>query len=212
MSTSIVSAESALLLHEVGQDPLSRPGWIKIWAKSLSGSDDSEETFDLPSTLESIETLQFMGFDERTSAEIFARFQTSSAYSEATIISFAESHIRHSKNASLPEEDWFAAFTDMGLKPSLRGQIMDPRFADLRLCESAQHWALDTIEAKYVFLESVDELVASKANRRKKIALEARLGPKEPIAAAQKPGGNIANPIKKKGTPPAAVATSSKAA
>ena len=161
MSTKVISSEASRWLSEIGEEIVVTRGWLRLRTSEVSSSSsDSNATIDIPQALETAETLRFLGFTSTATEAIFNRFeQACTDFPESTILDFAKGRVRSSTDASTTEDDWASAIDRMGINTALRDQIIDQRFEDLRLTKSARFWVLDTVVAKYRFLEGLDMMV-----------------------------------------------------
>jgi hypothetical protein len=115
-------------------------------------------SFIIPEYIESVETLEFIGWEEEKAADIWARWeivkQTES--NEATFqqhfLEYALSAVPDLKHEDR-QEDWQAEMLNWGVNAELRSAIMDEAYASIRLTESVEYWVKDTMEIRYLSLE-----------------------------------------------------------
>ncbi|KAL9024773.1 MAG: hypothetical protein Q9196_006267 [Gyalolechia fulgens] len=126
---------------------------------SLSSSSDTE-SIDIPQVLESVETLTFIGFVSTAASIIFNKYQESLLVCDwCELLDFIRGHIESSDDAASEDADWDQAILDMGIKPSIKDQILDPQLTTTRPSETARHWVLDTLITKFLWRKSLNTLV-----------------------------------------------------
>lgn len=136
-----------------------------MFSEASSSSENSADSgvglnisFIVPEYIESVETLEYIGWREEKAADIWARWeivkQTES--NEATL----QQHFLEYALSALPDlnledrqEDWDAEMLNWGVKAELRAAIMDEAYTNIRLTESTQYWVKDTMEIRYLSLE-----------------------------------------------------------
>ncbi|KAL8907601.1 MAG: hypothetical protein Q9207_001338 [Kuettlingeria erythrocarpa] len=196
MPTRVISSEASAYLALEGNSSVSEGGWLRLRVRdvslsSSSSSDQDEARVTIPTILESVQALIFIGFHDQAANAIMHRYTLASAHEEnPDILSFAKGHVRSAGDASLPWDDWEAAMAEMGVKTSLQDAIMDPRFEALRLTQSAMFWVLDTITTKYMYLLSLDREVLGlpRGPRRSEgyVQFESRLSGEHPRSSSTK--------------------------
>ena len=157
--TRVLSESAHQTLSGLGEDVPYHGGCqtIRCVALSESSSSDSEASVDIPQILESTEAMEFLGFSAGAAAAILERFLDGSKnIPDEDILDYAKGHVRSAPDAGTVEDDWNSAMASMGISQALRDQILDPKFSELRLTRNAQFLVLDTIEAKFMFLSSLD--------------------------------------------------------
>ena len=160
MSVSILSTKAIESISEPGENILRFDGWIRIRTAKISSSDDAEATVDLPSDLDSENTLRFLGFAAETAFKIFDRYvEYRTRFPQMTVFELAKSHVRSCQDVALVTEDWASALDAMGIQESLRNAILHPDYEAIRLTESASYWVLDTIHAKWLYLSTLESAV-----------------------------------------------------
>ena len=177
--TQVLNKATYQVLSESGEYVAIRDGWqtIRCVALSESSSSDSEGSIEVPIVIESLETLEFLGFTPEAGKRILARFEDASDLMEdAYLLDFAKGQIRSVPDVGCPEDDWNSAILAMGITQTLSDKIMDPEFRDLRLTQNARYWVIDIIEAKFLFLTSLDtNVLGSRASAQGPVSLQARL-------------------------------------
>ena len=167
------------MLSESGEEITFRDGWQRIRCVALSESSSSESkgSIEIPTVLESLETLEFLGFTLEAGRKILEPFENAfSVMEDLYLLAFVKAHVRSKPDVGCPEDDWQAAILTMGITQTLSNKILDPEFCNLRLTQNASYWVLDTIEAKYLFLTSLNtNVLGSKASAQGPVSLQARL-------------------------------------
>lgn len=115
-------------------------------------------TFVIPEFMESVETLEYIGWGEAKAIEIWARWEIVKQ-TESTGTTFQQHFLEYALSA-VPDlkledgqEDWDAELLNWGVGDELRTAIMDEAYTNIRLTESAQYWVKDTMEIRYLSLE-----------------------------------------------------------
>jgi len=150
-------------------------GYLTIFRTYYSTSQDSE-SIEIPSALNSEESLEFCGFDVHASARIYEAWelfqQTPGEPGHGSdIINEARNYVkataRQEGDASSPhpKHEWRWALTGMGAKDRLCDAILNSRVTDVRKARgvSAQYWFLDSLDLAWEFLQYLDERIRNKA-------------------------------------------------
>jgi hypothetical protein len=115
-------------------------------------------SFIVPEYIESVETLEYIGWGEEKAANIWARWEivkqteSNEAAFQQHFLEYALSVIPDLKLED-QQEDWDAEMLNWGVGAELRAAIMDEAYTNIRLTESAQYWVKDTMEVRYLSLE-----------------------------------------------------------
>jgi hypothetical protein len=177
--TPVLNQHTYHLLSESGEHISIRDGWqtIRCVALSQSSSSDSEGSVEVPTFLESLETLEFLGFTPEAGRMILARFENAlDLVEDPCIFDYAKGHIRSMPDVGCLEDDWNSAILAMGITQTMCDKILDPEFSDIRLTQNARYWVIDTIEAKFLFLTSLNtNVLGSKVSDQGPVSLQARL-------------------------------------
>jgi hypothetical protein len=149
-----LSEETERLATEL-MPPASRgPGFIRVPRAWLSDSAVSPDDYlEVPKDLNSVECLEFVGFDNERARSIFDVWQDFNkawgGTSGTWVMDVAADCVgdaAESCDAAGSREDWDKALREMGLSADTRERILDPEFSWVRLTETASYWARDTIE------------------------------------------------------------------
>ncbi|KAK3364287.1 hypothetical protein B0T25DRAFT_60868 [Lasiosphaeria hispida] len=177
MSTRVLSVASQATAAVRGAAPKRGFSSISRASYSLSSSSSSstsdEDTVEIPEVLNSQETLEFCGLTPEVSSVIFdswRRLQQNPGQlgSGNDIVIEAKHYVRkmaeREGDAWLPEHDWRRALTAMGVSQRLSDAILNTNYTHVRKTASASHWALDTIDLAWEFLEGLDKRIRKKQN------------------------------------------------
>jgi hypothetical protein len=115
-------------------------------------------SFIVPEYIESVETLEYIGWGEEKATDIWARWEIIKQ-TESNEAAFQQHFLEYALSA-IPDlkledrqEDWDAEMLNWGAGAGLRAAIMDEAYTNIRLTESAQYWVKDTMEIRYLSLE-----------------------------------------------------------
>ncbi|KAL5455315.1 hypothetical protein PMIN06_004548 [Paraphaeosphaeria minitans] len=199
--TRVISDSSLRFLASFGEN-LTIHNNLRTISLSTITSVESDDTVEVPDTLNSVESLEFCGLNNNVAVVVYDRWrrdhesvlkpeQLGYGY---PIISFAKDYVRDmasTRNAMQEGDDWDAALKHQGLKDATRRRIMDTRFEHLRKSQSAAFWALDTLDLSWEFLDGLDRrLQKSKdASELRSISPDASAKP----SRAVKPGSSSLN-------------------
>lgn len=123
--------------------------------------DFTHRFIEIPETLESKETYEFMGLTEEVASDIWKRYNTRDPAMPDSFLEFARYHIEinDAPDAYTRYDDWDACMKHMGVTKTLRDAILIPEFEDLRYTQSAKHWVIDAFEMRFGSLESIPERI-----------------------------------------------------
>ena len=179
LPTQVLSQSAYHILSDSGEDIPIHGGWqtLRCIALSESSSSSSEASVEIPTFLESKEAMEFLGFTTEAAKGIYERFEKASQHIEGeSILDYAKGRIRSVPDVGCLEDDWNGAILAMGITETLCKQILDPEFTDLRLTQNARYWVIDTIEAKFSFLTSLNmNVLGSRPSDHGPVSLQARL-------------------------------------
>lgn len=138
-------------------------GWITI---ARIGSETGDIREYVPETIESVETLQYLGLTQHAALVAFGDFAHNCEcpkYVNTRFIEWAKTHVRMipdcSKHDAVPE--WDEAMRLMGLQELRRNAILNPRFAKIRQEHTARYWVIQTMEEKWRHLVELDRKMKS---------------------------------------------------
>lgn len=121
----------------------------------------SQRFIEIPETLESKETYEFMGLTEEIASDIWKRYSTRDPAMPDSFLEFARYHIEinDAPDAYTKYDDWDGCMKHMGVTKTLRDAILIPEFEDLRYTQSAKHWVIDAFEMRFGSLESIPKRI-----------------------------------------------------
>lgn len=136
----------------------------------------------IPIMTESKATLEYLGFNERTTARLWARWQAwlMPEFPCKLLASFpdvfastigAEGCRRYNNTWSEDDGLWYECMDHIGLSTEFQQAIMDPDFRTLRLSQSCYYWVNNTINMRWNNLESVRLASLHRANQLKEASL-----------------------------------------
>ncbi|KAF3766123.1 hypothetical protein M406DRAFT_351339 [Cryphonectria parasitica EP155] len=177
------TAEEIAVLHQAGliSDPLpggkrkasvsltSPPTSHGSWSSGSSSSpvasirikrrpiDAGDQTFEFPTSEESVAALEFMGFNNEVATEIHARFVARSDPDQNpdSILDYAKSFIREiDPYENLPDSE---ALSLMGINSYLQAVFTDPQHADMMRTETLHYWVCDTLRLNYLTISELHD-------------------------------------------------------
>jgi hypothetical protein len=105
---------------------------------------------EIPTLLHSLETLVYLGYNERKAAELWQRWEQRGDLPD-DFLKCARAAIWYNPADALDNDDaaWMVCLGELGINQETAHAIMDASFKDVRLLESCKHWALDTMELRF---------------------------------------------------------------
>lgn len=160
--------------------PPKSNGYRTIFASSClsSGISSSDETFELPTIIDSVATLQFCGLDRDAAHETYKRY--SSGPSPYDLVDFAKGFIQtgaRQYDACSPSDDWDGALRAMGICHEKRLAIMHPSGDTFRGQKTASGWAIDIVEELWAWILDLDNII-TRSLKKKELRCSSR--PPEP--------------------------------
>lgn len=125
----------------------------------------ASETADIlecvPETIESVETLQYLGLTHDAALEafnVFAHKREPAQYINTEIIEWAKRHVKRFPDCAEDDavSEWDEAMRKMGVQDLWRNAILDPRFSKLRQEHTARYWVYQTMEEKWRHLAELE--------------------------------------------------------
>lgn len=137
--------------------------WITT-ALTASGTDNTREC--IPKTIESVETLQYLGLTQSAASEAFGVFTQKSEITvdiDIEFVTWAKRHVEKFPDCSREDAAsvWDDVMRTMGLQHLWRNAILDPRFAIIRQEHTAKYWVIQTMEEKWKQLIELDQRMKS---------------------------------------------------
>jgi hypothetical protein len=177
--------ESNLIFDPADVIVLERSGHIKpvdrrrhqisesLFSSGLSLSENSTTSgippttsISVPEYLESVESLEFIGFDTEKAAQIWRQWVAVEEFGR-TNHTFEHSFIEYALTA-IPElddglTDGNTQMISWGISAELREAIMDPDYANIMFTESVNFWVKDTMEIRFLSLERLQRESSERA-------------------------------------------------
>ena len=170
-STRVISNTSLEFLEQIGNSIELRGGYRTFSLQTVS-SFHSDDTIEVPDVLNSTEALQFCGLQTNIADQLYQNWWAGSKPfgpgQGDSVIEYARSYIKaksRARNGLRQSDDWDAALRFQGINEEVRRRILDPRFKNIRLTQSASEWALDTLNTAWEFLDGLDASL-QKAKKR----------------------------------------------
>lgn len=160
-SKKVLSPDALETLSDLGEPArLLLNGWRSISVSSYS-STDTVATIALPEDIDSIAGLEFRGFTAEAAASTREQYKKArEEYAPFDIIKYATGYIRAARDSRNDDrEEWKEAMRDMGMDEKTCDRIVTPGFDDIRLCQTAKYWVLETVKDRYAFLNALDFLI-----------------------------------------------------
>ncbi|MCJ1471627.1 hypothetical protein MMC13_000267 [Lambiella insularis] len=164
-SSHKILSDEALSVFRARGDAAAMVGSRRVVSNTSYMSEesvDSQATIELPEFLYSVETLEFMEFDEPTAHHIWRDFLRISAAAmplETELLRFAKDYVRGFEDVVGEEGDWTGTIRRMGLSGGFASRLMDPEWMEMRCSGSLREWAYEMMIARYEFLQSLDEVM-----------------------------------------------------
>lgn len=124
----------------------------------------NSRTFDLPEFLDSVSTLEIMGFEPQTAQTIFQNW-TQRGDSEAGLLDFVRGHLSQLKKPTMRDLAPRPAMTSLGINKDSQDAITDPRFTQIFETETLQYWLTDTLKTNYLTLQELRGRLKQHAKR-----------------------------------------------
>ncbi|KAK6526003.1 hypothetical protein TWF281_011044 [Arthrobotrys megalospora] len=129
---------------------------------------------DIPTKLESSETLELMGFCPDRAETILNLWLTipSDAEGPRTFLDFTLEFVKdpdNFKDAFSETDDWERSLNQLGISAKLKNAILMPEFRDVRYTASCRFWVAEAIEDNYYALESLGQELKETADYLKSI-------------------------------------------
>lgn len=146
----------SLLLSPPASCPSSRST-----SSSLQSEEILKKTVRVPTELYSVETYQFLGFNETRSADLFQRYLTVTN-EELSFLDIAVGFVTYnSTNAFDDSDDWYIAMETIGVNPQLQLALMDPEARHIRLTNDLVAWLVEIFTTNFLSLEDMNQTVST---------------------------------------------------
>ena len=182
-----ISSEGSQRLHKRRLNSSSENEYRHVPLNVPLNSPAAEDIFaSIPASLVSYETLRWVGLTESKATELWSKWSNWPSHGiqrevdpedGGLVVYFDEFIVGHTcieaNNAAYDDDDmaWQTCLEAYGLDSDFIQGIMEPRFRELRLAESAFFWAKDTIEVRYRGLREIQA-----ASRQRAMALQRLAG------------------------------------
>ncbi|KAK6496796.1 hypothetical protein TWF481_001784 [Arthrobotrys musiformis] len=134
---------------------------------------ESKKTIEIPLYLESVETLEMIGFCPQQ-AELIMGFWW--ALLEGTQISFLELVLDcideptdSFQDSFGPDDDWERSLNQLGISDKLKAAILMPQYEDIRYTASCLFWVKEAVVENYHALVALKSELAERANHLKSL-------------------------------------------
>lgn len=185
-SSHQILSDEALSVFRARGDAAAMVGSRRVVSNTSYMSEDSvdsEATIELPEFLYSVETLEFLEFDEPTALHIwreFLRISASAVPLETELLRVAKNHVRGFENVVGEDGDWTGTMRKMGLSGGFVSRLMAPEWTDMRCSGSLKEWVFELIITRYDFLQSLDQVMRGPSRGFKAPVFRATTAPPVP--------------------------------
>ncbi|CAG8910004.1 unnamed protein product [Penicillium egyptiacum] len=126
------------------------------------------QTFDIPTSDESVEVLEFIGFSADTAIDLYSRYANRPDPEENpdSLFDYACGHLASLNTQRYEEMGTRQALIAVGLTTKLVEAILDPAFTDVFGTQSPFFWAKDSVATNYATLRNHQRLLASFATQQ----------------------------------------------
>ncbi|KAL2428836.1 hypothetical protein ABEF95_008412 [Exophiala dermatitidis] len=124
-------------------------------------------SFDMPTTLVSTETLEWIGFTSATAAEICHRYQTrpDPRINPDSLLDYVEGHIVQLQLPAFRNMPPAQALERVGIQKSVQDALLDPDFTALLYTQDLHYWLRDTLTTNYATLIRLQDRLKNHAIR-----------------------------------------------
>ena len=172
-ATSLLSVESLEILRARGENPRLVGGYRTVSTSSYmsesSSSSDSASVVLLPDRLDSVETVEFLEFENERARKLFDHWTDyESQYpGHADLLDVIKHHVRHFP-LPVSEHDtddaaWILGLDTLGCTEVFRSRLLDPAVKKMRLARTIRECVLEMIDIRYDFLTSIDLTIKTPA-------------------------------------------------
>jgi hypothetical protein len=137
---------------------INSPGTSPPVTISYHPTNHSLSPLNLPSTINSISGLEFIGFDHKTATHIYKsydRYKEPFSSTEATnydFFSFIHGHIIHINSSKFDGLEDVEKMTKLGIRKEIIAAILDERFWDMFGTQGLGYWIEETVKVNYATL------------------------------------------------------------
>ncbi|CAE7020354.1 hypothetical protein PTNB85_09936 [Pyrenophora teres f. teres] len=143
-----------------------------------SFSSNLDRTFFIPSSLESVAALEFVGFTSDAAAQVYGNFSNKPSSSPDDLVAFACGHVARLSHPKVQDMPVASALDLVGINSQIKEVFLDSQFDQVRQTQTLLYWVEDTITTNYDTLERLQHRlktsarlgVAKKQQKRSKIS------------------------------------------
>ena len=190
-----VSAATMYSVRSIDSD--SSSGGSSAGSRHISACATRESTVMVPEIMESVQTLQWLGFNHDTAQQLFQTWKNFHPDDSSDFLTVALEHLEyHScEDACGDDEDWLRTFADLGIADELVSAVMDPLFKGVRLTHSAKEWVAETLQGRFEVLAKTQNTSVQRVKLLREEAIKRR------IAARKTSGTSIEGDIPENSAP-----------
>lgn len=152
---------------------------------SASYGDSPTKEVDIPVSLRSVESYEFLGFT-RARAEALWRLYLAPRLPgmEDDFDDFARWHIEHptGEDPTSAQDDWDGYMRGLGINDELRTAVLLPEYDDVRYTASCKFWLLETIRIKWGVLKGLEDTLRMEQARIQRSRKDEQLKPRPKAA------------------------------
>ncbi|KAI9711142.1 MAG: hypothetical protein M1812_007246 [Candelaria pacifica] len=129
------------------------------------------EEVEVPVTLRSVESYEFLGFTTETAQSLWVRYLKYSPEQDSSFFDYAASHIwaPGREDVTSDQDNWRGLMVALGINERLQSAIMLPGFDDVRFTASCKYWLMNAMKAQWQALENLDLEMRMEAARRQHV-------------------------------------------
>jgi hypothetical protein len=132
---------------------------------------DEYQEVEIPAVIESIETLEFIGFTYATARilwESLVKNRSGSSQFDLDflgIVTYYLDNVEGVPDCTSQDDDWHGAMTKIGINDELQRAIMHPVGTRYRFTASMKFWVRDAVESRFESLLSLDQRLRDQSYR-----------------------------------------------
>ncbi|CAE7189369.1 hypothetical protein PTNB85_07736 [Pyrenophora teres f. teres] len=128
-----------------------------------SFSSNLDRTFLIPSSIESVAALEFVGFTTDAAAQIFEWFSNKSSSNPNSLLTFARAHVATLARPEVEDMPIASALDLAGINSQIKAVFLKPKFDQVRQTQTLFYWVKDTITTNYNTLEHLQDRLKTSA-------------------------------------------------
>ncbi|KAE8863791.1 hypothetical protein PTNB73_06998 [Pyrenophora teres f. teres] len=156
-----------------------------------SFSSNLDRTFLIPSSLESVAALEFIGFTTDAAAQVYGRFSNKSSSSPNDLVAFACGHVARLSHPKVQDMPIASALDLVGINSQIKAVFLNSRFDQVRQTQTLLYWVKDTITTNYDTLERLQHRLKTSA----KLGVAKKQQKRSKISSATFAPPNFAGPV-----------------